>query len=173
MAWVSQPRTHSWVFKSGVLPPCGLLSKRFCVKHVSVRSVKSDGWRTSGETCKEVEHDGEGSPQQTEMRACSPGLTSTVLSAVVCFTASAYQARADELGEAVTTVKAGDTDWIISIAFSIAVVALGAVTLGVSFWSGMYSLLKSSPNLTPCLDKLARFIYLSRRLMQLTSHTVL
>ena len=169
---MSQPKTHSWVFKSGVLPPCSLLSKRSCVNYLPVRSVKRDGWRTPGEVCKEVKHDGEGSLQQIEKRACSPGLMSTVLSAVACFTASAYQARADELGEAVTTVKAGDTDWIISIAFSIAVVALGAVTLGVSFWSGTYSLLKSSPNLTPCLDKLARLIYLSRRLMQLTSHTM-
>ena len=41
-------------------------------------------------------------------------------------------AQAEDFDETITAVKAGNQDWIISAAFTTAIIALGAVTLGVS-----------------------------------------
>lgn len=49
------------------------------------------------------------------------------------------EARAEDFEVTETIVKSGGQDWIISAAFTTAIIALGAVTLGVSHETAMYS----------------------------------
>ena len=117
-------RSHNSTFCRGRLTnsPCSAVSNlhRYCVS-TKVCPKKSRARKVQVNSAQK-----NNSQQENQAWLASYGW-SLLLPLLPCL-----PAKAEDLDEAITTVKSGNPDWLISAAFTTAILALGAVTLGVS-----------------------------------------